>query len=176
MSIKAKRIIALTLCIAFAAFLVYAAVAGLGYRLRLERKPYDMGSIAPVGGATLVVISVDRQSLQYSFKNDTENLIVSRGAKLLYQKDGEWYALKSRSVQVAAKRPGASYETSYFSNDLPVERTIDFRSYLGVDEMPAGSYMLLRKFGEVFPGEDGMLSTADDVIREFWAKIEFEIH
>ena len=154
MSHKCKKVLIISLCALFILFLVYAAATDMGFQLRHERKAFDFTGYAPDGSISMEILGFDDNTLSYSFKNETDVQIQSLDTKLLIQKNGVWHEVKTHHIGAAPNHPQVSFApVTQYSNDLPIEKELDFSAYLGISEMPEGSYMLIRRFTEA--GEDG---------------------
>lgn len=168
MTQKAKKAVIVSLCVLFILFLIYAAATDMGFRLRYERKEFDFSGYVPDGSVAMEVLGFEDNVLTYSFKNNTDGQIQALDTKLLIQKDSVWHEVKSRHISTTPNHPQVSFApVTQYSNDLPIEKELDFSAYLGVAEMPEGCCMLIRQFYEA--GADG------GVVREFCGCVEFTL-
>ena len=145
-----KRIVIIVLCVVAVAFLIIAAVTGLGYRPRFEKEPFDMSTVSEREDIVVTLGDYADGRIDMKIENNTGHKLSADTAynvTLLYWKDGAWYRIKSTGG--AARQPNTpdkeygyiTFQNSRLGQPSPVYLAV---SYGSVD-LPDGRYMLLRE-------------------------------
>lgn len=143
-----------------AAFLCYAAVSGMGYKIRLARNEFDISSLSKRSDITMSFEACEDGVLSYSVNNQSGGLIKAHGGtnyrKLLRYEDGEWYEVKTYSMSKRVQDLDAetTIDDPEFRGGGIKKMQLDLCRYTGVDAMPEGRYMLLLELWEWEAGID----------------------